>query len=239
MANSAAFARVEPGVARPLAPSRRDFLTGSPAEEPGGFWLRAHRRAMACRFEITIASEPASWLRAVRAALDAIDRLADELSVFRDTSAIRRINRDAIAGAVAIGDDLLARLLHCDDLRRTKATLILVREQDAMLFEDGSAADRSTAIEVAPRTSGPAAQSSETMAGNTRQGAAVATPGAAAPVTSEVSVRVRGSRIMIQRFCSAVRVGMPLSCGVEKALDSARACIRANEAINQKARLTI
>jgi predicted dehydrogenase len=121
----------------------------------------------------------------------------------------------------------------------TKATLILLREQDAMLFEEGSAASRSTTIEIAPRTSGPAAQSSETMAGNTRQGGAVATPAAGAPVTSEVSVRVRGSRIMIQRFCSAVRVGTPLSCGVEKALDSARACIRANEAIKQKTRLTI
>jgi predicted dehydrogenase len=124
----------------------------------------------------------------------------------------------------------------------TKATLILVREQDAMLFEEGSAANRTsltTTIEVAPRTSGPAAQSSETMAGNTRQGAAMAAPAVAAPVTSEVSVRVRGSRIMIQRFCSAVRVGTPLSCGVEKALDSARACLRANEAVKQKTRLTI
>ena len=59
------------------------------------------------------------------------------------------------------------------------------------------------------------------------------------PVTSELSVRVRGSRIMIPPFCSAVRVGTPLSCGVEKALGSARACLRANEAITQKARLTI
>jgi len=121
----------------------------------------------------------------------------------------------------------------------TKATLILAREQDAMLFEEGSAANRSTTIEVAPRTSGPAAQSSETMSGNTRQGAAAATPAAGAPVTSDVSVRVQGSRIMIQRFCSAVRVGTPLSCGVDKAFDSARACIRANEAVKQKTRLTI
>jgi hypothetical protein len=44
---------------------------------------------------------------------------------------------------------------------------------------------------------------------------------------------------MIQRFCAAVRVGTPLSCGPDKAFDSARACIRANEAIKQKTRLTI
>jgi hypothetical protein len=44
---------------------------------------------------------------------------------------------------------------------------------------------------------------------------------------------------MIQRFCAAVRVGTPLACGPDKAFDSARACIRANEAIKQKTRLTI
>jgi hypothetical protein len=44
---------------------------------------------------------------------------------------------------------------------------------------------------------------------------------------------------MIQRFCAAVRVGTPLSCGPEKAFDSARACIGANQAIKQKTRVTI
>ena len=101
----------------------------------------------------------------------------------------------------ALGDD--------DELNMgTKPTLILMRQQDAMLLEQRRAANRSTMT-------------------------------AAAPVTSDVSVRARGSRIMIQRFRSAVRVGTPLSCGVETAFDSARACIRANEAITQKTRLTI
>jgi predicted dehydrogenase len=118
----------------------------------------------------------------------------------------------------------------------TKGTLIMMRELDALLFEEGSAASRSTAVETTPRTAGPVAQSSETMSGNTRQGAAAP---AAAAVASQPNVRVRGSRIMIQRFCSAVRVGTPLTCGADKAFDSARACIRANEAIKQKTRLTI
>ena len=52
----------------------------------------------------------------------------------------------------------------------TKGTLIMNREQDALLFEEGSAATRQTAVEISPRTAGPAAQSSETMSGNTRQG---------------------------------------------------------------------
>jgi predicted dehydrogenase len=118
----------------------------------------------------------------------------------------------------------------------TKGTLIMMREQDALLFEEGSAASRSTGIEVSPRSSGPAAQSSETMSGNTRQGAA---PQPTQAGGGESTVRVRGSRIMIQRFCSAIRVGAAVSCGPEKALDSARACIRANDAIKQKTRLTI
>jgi predicted dehydrogenase len=122
----------------------------------------------------------------------------------------------------------------------TKGTLIMLGEREALLFEEGSAASRSTAIETTPRTSGPAAQSSETMSGNTNQGGAAA-PSATVATGAQptVSVRVRGSRIMIQRFCAAVRVGTPISCGPDKAFDSARACIKANESIKQKARLTI
>jgi predicted dehydrogenase len=118
----------------------------------------------------------------------------------------------------------------------TKGTLIMNREQDALLFEEGSAAERPTTVDVTPRTSGPAAQSSETMSGNTRQGSAGP---ATAAVTSQPNVRARGSQIMIQRFCAAIRVGTPVACGPDKAFDSARACIRANDAIKQKTRLTI
>ena len=34
-------------------------------------------------------------------------------------------------------------------------------------------------------------------------------------------------------------VGTPLACGPDKAFDSATACIRANDAIKQKARLSV
>jgi hypothetical protein len=74
------------------------------------------------------------------------------------------------------------------------------------------------------------------MSGNTRQGSA---PAGQTAVAAQPNVRVQGSRIMIQRFCSAIRVGTPLSCGIDKAFDSARACIRANEAVKQRTRLTI
>ena len=54
----------------------------------------------------------------------------------------------------------LRRLLR--DVHGHKGTLILSREHDALLFEEGSAATRPTAVEISPRTAGPAAQSSET-----------------------------------------------------------------------------
>ena len=116
----------------------------------------------------------------------------------------------------------------------TKGTLIIRREVDSMFFEEGSREGAPTSITVAPQGAGPAALSSETQAGNTNQRAAQATS-----VTPALFERPRSTRLEIQRFCSAIRVGTPLACGPEKAFDSARACIRANEAVNQKARLAV
>ena len=49
----------------------------------------------------------------------------------------------------------------------TKGTLILLREREALLFEEGGG--RQTGIEVTPAGTGAVAQSSETMAANTNQ----------------------------------------------------------------------
>ena len=51
----------------------------------------------------------------------------------------------------------------------TKGTLIMLREREALLFEEGGSG-RQTGIEVTPAGKGAAAQSSETMAANTNQG---------------------------------------------------------------------
>jgi predicted dehydrogenase len=114
----------------------------------------------------------------------------------------------------------------------TKGTLILLHESDAMLFDE-EASKRSTAISVSPRDGGAVAQSSETMAGNRN------TSPAAGSSSSTQTTGPRPIRIQIQRFCSAIRVGTPVACGPDKAIASARPCIRANEAIKQKTRLTI
>ena len=115
----------------------------------------------------------------------------------------------------------------------TKGTLIIRREVEALFFEEGDR-EGATSITVTPQGEGPAAVSSETQAANTNQRAAQAST-----VTPALFDRPRSTRLQIQRFCSAIRVGTPLACGPGKAFDSARACIRANESINQKARLTI
>ena len=114
--------------APPLRRSRRDFLRGSAARRSIGedYWIRVHRRAMACRFEITLASQDASWVPAARAALDEIDRLEDQLSVFREDSAISHINRragsrcgpESTDAAVAIDEPLLGLLSQCGELYR-------------------------------------------------------------------------------------------------------------------------
>jgi predicted dehydrogenase len=114
----------------------------------------------------------------------------------------------------------------------TKGTLILSHESDAMFFDE-EASKRSMAIAVSPRDGGAVAQSSETMAANRNTGTV------AASASATGSSGPRPIRIEIQRFCSAVRTGKPVACGPDKAIASARPCIRANEAIKQKTRLLV
>jgi thiamine biosynthesis lipoprotein len=68
---------------------------------------------MACRFEITLATEDAALLPAARTALDQIDRLEDELSVFRETSTIAKVNRCAASEPVIVARHLIDLLAAC------------------------------------------------------------------------------------------------------------------------------
>ena len=124
----------------------------------------------------------------------------------------------------------------------TKGTLLMRNETEALLFEEGPAGARQTAVEVSPRDGVAAAEASETRRRNpsaaSAAGAAVATPtnarSAAAP-----TARPPATRQEISRFCAAVRGGAPVACGPLDAMHSARACIRGNEALKQKARLDV
>src|SRR4029079_5239486 len=101
------------GAAR--ARTRRDFFRlGRVSDE--GHWLRIHRAAMACRFEILLDGADDRYAAAAREALDEADRLEAELSVFRETSALSRVNRTAAEAPAPVAADLFAVLLRCRDL---------------------------------------------------------------------------------------------------------------------------
>ena len=109
-------------------------------------------------------------------------------------------------------------------------------ENEAQLFEEGAGAARPTGVQVSSRENAPAADASETRPGNTSSTPARA---AGASAAAAPSGRPPATRQEISSFCSAVRVGTPLACGPQEAMHSARACIRANEAIQKKMRLDV
>src|SRR5262245_47713722 len=59
------------------------------------YWIKIHRRAMACRFEITLDSRDARFVPAAQEALNLVDAIEAQLTVFRDTSALVHLNAHA------------------------------------------------------------------------------------------------------------------------------------------------
>ena len=99
----------------PATVSRRAFFTRSatPAAEVDGHWLRVHRTAMACRFELTLDARDARFVADARRALDHIDHIEAQLTVFRDTSELVDVNRRAATEPVAVDDALFNLLARC------------------------------------------------------------------------------------------------------------------------------
>jgi predicted dehydrogenase len=112
----------------------------------------------------------------------------------------------------------------------TKGTLMLRGEAEAYLFQEGGA-PAPTAIEVAPKGKGPALEASESRTADAA--------GASAAGKADTIDRLAAYRYEISSFCSAIRVGTPLACGAERAVHSAAACLRADEAVAQKTRLLL
>jgi thiamine biosynthesis lipoprotein len=79
-------------------------------------WVKVHRTAMACRFEVTLDSADARHVGAARSALDEVDGIEDALTWFRDTSEVSRVNRTAATGLVPVSPGLFALLSLCRDL---------------------------------------------------------------------------------------------------------------------------
>jgi len=88
-----------------------------PQAPEAGHWVKVHRTAMACRFEVTLDSGDARHLDAARAALDEVDAIEDALTWFRDTSEVSRLNRKAAAGPVTVSPGLFTLLSLCRELQ--------------------------------------------------------------------------------------------------------------------------
>jgi len=101
----------------PRTTSRRGLLGRLRGREPEpGHWVKVHRPAMACRFEVTLASEDARHVEHARRALDEVDSIEAVLTWFRDTSELSRVNREAAAGPVSVGPFLFGLLALCREL---------------------------------------------------------------------------------------------------------------------------
>jgi thiamine biosynthesis lipoprotein len=76
--------------------------------------VRVSRRAMATTFEVAIpAGTHRDTIAAATAALDLIDELEDQLTVYRDHSEVSRINSSASEDPVVVEENLFALLTKC------------------------------------------------------------------------------------------------------------------------------
>jgi len=112
----------------------------------------------------------------------------------------------------------------------TKGTLILKHEVEAYLFGEGDAA--ATRVEVSRQSANPIVDASATRPADS-PGRAI-NSGAGTQTDRGAAYRNESSE-----FCAAIRTGGQVRCGPEKAMRSAIACLTANRAAEQKARLVI
>jgi len=89
-----------------------------PAGDEQTHWIRIHRLAMTCRFEIVLRAEDSAFVPVARAALDEIDALESELSVFRDTSVISELNRRAAGQPVVVPRPVFDLLSTCGRIQQ-------------------------------------------------------------------------------------------------------------------------
>jgi thiamine biosynthesis lipoprotein len=98
----------------PRAYTRRELFTlGRSSSGEQGRWVRVQRTAMACRFEILLWDDEAPHAAAAREALDEADRIESALTVFRETSELVRVNREAAGAPVAVDEELFGLLAQC------------------------------------------------------------------------------------------------------------------------------
>jgi predicted dehydrogenase len=113
----------------------------------------------------------------------------------------------------------------------TKATLVLRGESEAYLFHEGEATEPTIVSATAAAPGAPVLEASESRTADAA--------GRTGSATADAVDRLVSYRHEISGFCAAIRAGTPLACGPDRAMHSALACLRADEAVEQKARLDI
>jgi thiamine biosynthesis lipoprotein len=98
--------------------SRRNFLSLDFGDRraAGDHWVRVHRVAMACRFEVMLSSDDAIDVDGARAALDEVDAVESMLTVYRESSEVAGLNRLAALQDVVVSPELMAVLSLSADL---------------------------------------------------------------------------------------------------------------------------
>src|SRR4051794_18993664 len=91
-----------------------ELTTAPPAESLT--LLRCTRRAMATQFEVALPCGTPDALAAAEGALDEIDRLEAQLTVYREQSEVSRLNRLAAVAPVPVEPRLFDLLTLCKDL---------------------------------------------------------------------------------------------------------------------------
>jgi thiamine biosynthesis lipoprotein len=92
--------------------NRRQFIKPAPlSPNDGDYWLHLSRTAMACRFDVTLPINARAGIRIARGALDQIDLLERQLTVFREDSEVSYINRHAAERPVPVEPRLFELLV--------------------------------------------------------------------------------------------------------------------------------
>jgi thiamine biosynthesis lipoprotein len=94
-------------------------LARETTDAKAGYLLRIGRRAMACEFEVLLnAGQYSHGAEAALAALDLVDELESQLTVYRETSEISRLNRNAFAQSVKVEPRLFELLKQAAEIHR-------------------------------------------------------------------------------------------------------------------------
>ena len=101
-----------------LQATRRAFLSlrqsrVAPVEE---CWLHVNRKAMACRFEVTLHGSTECGVSIASEALDEVEEIEKQLSTFKEESAVSLLNRSAASRAIRVERSLFDLLSICKEL---------------------------------------------------------------------------------------------------------------------------